>query len=132
MGQTPRSFNREFKEGIVKRMLGGESPSALSRELTIRRKLLYEWRDQYRRGGAALLRTPGRPPHGSVSYAGVTPVPPVPPAARQESKLAELERKVGRQQLVIDFLAGALRRVEGESAKTNSSGASGYIHTFAK
>jgi transposase len=130
MGQTPRVFSREFKGSIVQRMLAGESPSALSRELTIRRKLLYEWRDQYRRGGADLLRTPGRPAHGAVTGLSVraSSTQPLPP----ESKLAELERKVGRQQVVIDFLQGALRRVEGESAKTNWSGASGCIHTSAK
>jgi transposase-like protein len=130
MGQTPRVFSREFKGGVVQRILAGESPSALSRELAIRRKLLYEWRDQYRRGGADLLRTPGRPAHGAVTGSSVRAGRSQ--AAPQESKLAELERKVGRQQVVIDFLEGALRRVEGESVKTNSSGASGCIHTSAK
>ena len=132
MGQSPRSFSREFKEAAVKRMLAGESPSQLGRELTIRRKLLYEWRDRYRRGGSELLRGKGRPPWGSMSVRAATPRPAIPVAGAPENKLAELERKVGRQQLVIDFLQGALRRVEGESAKTNSSGASGCIRTSAK
>lgn len=66
MGQSPRSFSREFKEAAVKRMLAGESPSQLSRALTIRRKLLYQWRDRYRRGGSELLRGIGRPPRGSM------------------------------------------------------------------
>jgi len=67
MGQSPRSFSREFKEATVKRMLAGESPSRLSRELTIPRKLLYEWRDRYRQGEIELLRGTGRPPRSSCA-----------------------------------------------------------------
>jgi hypothetical protein len=55
------------------------------------------------------------------------------PACRQllfrSVHLAELERKVGRQQLVIDFLQGALGKAEGGRAQTNSSGETGSIPT---
>ena len=40
-----RRFSREFKLGAVGRMQAGESPSALARELGVRRKLLYELPD---------------------------------------------------------------------------------------
>ena len=39
---SPRVFSREFKLSVVDRMLSGGSPSVLARELSIRRKLLYE------------------------------------------------------------------------------------------
>ncbi len=45
----------------------------------------------------------------------------------RDEQVAELERKIGRQQLVIDFLQAALRRVEGESAPTSSVGVSECI-----
>ena len=50
-------------------------------------------------------------------------------ASRPESRVAELERTIGKQQLVIDFLQQALRRVEGGHAQTKSSGETGSIPT---
>ncbi len=107
-----RVFNREYKWKVVERMLAGESPAALSKELRVLRKLLYEWKDAYQSGGVAALRTPGRPRKGEVLGA-----PPKPRTERAEllqarQRIAELERKVGKQQLEIDFFAEALRRVD--------------------
>jgi transposase len=107
-----RVFSREYKLKVVERMLAGESPGALSKELRILRKLLYEWKDSYQSGGVAALRTPGRPRKGEV----LAP-PPRPRTERAEllqarQSIAELERKVGKQQLEIDFFAEALRRVD--------------------
>ena len=47
-----RRFSREFKLSALSRMEAEGNISALSRELDVRRKLLYEWRDAYRAGGA--------------------------------------------------------------------------------
>lgn len=55
-----RRFSREFKLSAIARMVAGENVSALSRELGIARKCLYQWRDRYRLGGAAALRSRGR------------------------------------------------------------------------
>ena len=49
-----RVFNREFKVGIVGRMLAGENVSALARELRFSRKDLYVWRDRFLSGGPRL------------------------------------------------------------------------------
>ena len=43
-------------------MAAGENVSALGRELGVRSKLLYQWRDTVQRGGAEALRGVGRPP----------------------------------------------------------------------
>jgi transposase len=51
-----RRFERAFKIAALERMAAGENVSALSRELGIRRKLLYQWRDTVRRGGIEALR----------------------------------------------------------------------------
>ena len=48
---TARVFTRAFKLSVLNRMAAGENVSALARELKLRRKLLYQWRDQLRRGG---------------------------------------------------------------------------------
>ena len=134
-----RVFSREFKLGAVSRMLGGENVSALARELTIRRKLLYEWRDAFRAGGAAALRGRGRPCKGtqvpgpgSGGSAAPSSAPPGPEAelALAGGRIAELERKIGQQALELDFFAQALRQVEtlrrpddrlGVTAPTSSS-----------
>ena len=129
MEKIPRTFSWEVKEGAVKRMLSGERPTALSRELGVARPKLYKWRDQYQRGGPGLWRrAEGRPEEGVSSNSSARPLEE---RTDQAAKLqrAELERKVGRQQLVIDFLQEALRRVEGGRGQTNSSGASGSIPT---
>src|ERR1017187_6946371 len=54
-----RVFSLKFKADAVQRMQAGESPSALSRTLKVRRKLLYEWRDRVLAGQP--LRSAGRP-----------------------------------------------------------------------
>jgi transposase len=56
-----RVFSREFKVGIVRRMLAGENVSALARELRFSRKDLYVWRDRLLAGGPEALRGRGRP-----------------------------------------------------------------------
>ena len=56
-----RRYGREFKLGAVARMQAGESPSALERELGVKRKLLYEWKKRVEQGGPENLRDRGRP-----------------------------------------------------------------------
>ena len=129
MEKIPRTFSWDVKERAVKRMLSGERPTALSRELGVARPKLYKWRDQYQRGGAGLWRRAvGRPEDGARSSSSARCVEE---RTDQAAKLqrAELERKVGRQQLVIDFLQEALRRVEGGHEQTTSSGVTGSIPT---
>jgi transposase len=115
---SSRVFSREFKIGIVCRMLAGEDVSALARELKMTRKDLYVWRDRFQTGGPDALRGRGRPPKAAA--AGLTAsgtsakAPGETPAAELEAarkRVAELERKVGQQQLDLDFFQRALRHV---------------------
>ena len=63
--QGMRTFSTEFKQAVVLRLEAGERIAAVSEELKIRRKLLYEWRAAYRKLGAAgLNRKRGRKPGG--------------------------------------------------------------------
>ncbi len=120
-----RRFGREFKLSVLSRMDAGENVSALSRELNVRRKLLYEWRDAFRAGGEEALRGPGRPPRGSPvlgarsgGSSGLAGSPGGPPGdppdalAATHRRIAELERKVGQQALEADFLGEALQLLE--------------------
>ena len=110
--KKPRVFSREYKLKPVERMLAGEGAGILARELKVRRKLLYHWKDAYIAGGPAALRKRGRPRQDMVPGS-----PPDPESARAEllqarQRIAELERKVGKQALELDFFAEALRRVD--------------------
>src|SRR5260370_31215119 len=62
MPKKARIFSRDFKVSVIRRMLAGENVSAIARELEVRRKDLYVWRDRFRAGGAEALRGRGRPP----------------------------------------------------------------------
>jgi transposase-like protein len=119
MSGKKRVFTREFKEGVVERILNGESVTAVHRQLHIKRSLLYRWRDAYRKDGAAGLERPvGRPP--GVSNPARPGTSPEEAAAR---RVAELERKVGQQALDLDFFRRAFKRVKESHRKNTAAGA---------
>jgi transposase len=112
--KSPRVFSREFKLEAVRRIVAGERIKTLSEELKVLRKDLYAWRDLFRAGGAEALRPIGRPRKSEAV------VPSVRARARDVAaadlggpeRIAELERKVGQQQIELDFFRQALRRVK--------------------
>ena len=129
-------FSRAYKLAALRRMLAGENVSALARELGIRRKYLYQWRERFRAGGPEALRTRGRPTKAEVlaiqAHAGrptpaaaVPLVDPAPPDALSQAqrRIAELERKVGRQQIELDFFQQALRQVKETRRPSGAPGA---------
>src|ERR1700686_2211428 len=59
-----RLFSTAFKEDVVRRLESGEALAAVSKELGIARKLLYEWRWAWRRHGAAGLNRRRGPKKG--------------------------------------------------------------------
>jgi transposase-like protein len=97
-----RVYSREFRMQIVQRILDGEKVPPLSRELGIHRKLLYEWLRQVKEGGESNLRERGRPRKSDLArVAHGSPRP-----------LAELERTLAHQQLVIQFYREIQQEVE--------------------
>ena len=119
-----RDFGREFKLKIVRRMLAGENVSALARELKVLRKDLYVWRKRFRSGGPEALRGRGRPPKAaSAIVARSTPVKPATsPVDATKKRIAELERKIGQQQVELDFFRQALRQVKGARRPSDGTG----------
>jgi transposase-like protein len=133
-----RRFSRDFKLAVLARMAAGENVSALAREFGIRRKCVYQWRERFRAGGAVALRGRGRPTKAevlamrsgeAVPAAGAVMPPPAPPdeLAEAQRRIAELERKIGQQQLELDFFQRALRHVE--EARRLSGGSGGTAST---
>jgi transposase len=120
-----RAFSREFKLEAVRRIEAGENVSALARELAVKRAILYRWRDAHRLGGPEALRLRGRPSKAEAPKLSAARL-----AAGRANDLAEarwqieqLRRKVGQQQLELDFFKRALRQIEASRRPSERSGA---------
>lgn len=120
-----RRHSREFKLAAVARMEAASDVAGLAAELGIDRGLLYKWSRAFRAGGSAALRRPGEHASasdfpagdegGSAALCGV-PVPFGPAGT------AELERKVARQALELDFFRAALQHFAGHCRRSGGSG----------
>jgi transposase len=128
--QAMRVFSTEFKEAVVLRLEAGERLAAVADELKIKRKLLYEWRAAYRAMGVVGLNRKRGPKKGSLAAFAVSDAAPATPAtlsdmAKAKARIAELERKIGKQQMDIDFFREALRLIDALEAKTNATSSTG-------
>ena len=99
----------------------------------MRPQLLYTWRDHYEQGGADALVPRGRPSKAVATARRRALLQEPSPQARRyrhagnearDSRLVELERKVGQQALEIDFFKEALRRVKEPPRPSGARGGS--------
>lgn len=126
MPKKARVFSREFKLMVVRRLLAGEQMSVIARDTQVLRKDLYIWRDRYRSGGAEALRGSGRPRKGEELTRPKTVLTgPVVEAGAAAQRIAELERKIGQQQVELDFFRQALRQVEEARRPSTGLGVTG-------
>jgi transposase len=111
-------YSPELKQAGVDRLLAGESATAIAKDLGIRRKLLYKWKDAGF-GTNGMRRQPAQ-------AATIDPTDPLQQQiARQQHKIAELERLTGQQAAELDFFAAALRAVKESRLKTDASSGGG-------
>jgi transposase-like protein len=134
MPKKARVFSREFKLMVVRRMEAGEPVRPLARELNVLCKDLYIWRDRYRSGGAEALRGCGRPrksastapvPGESTKAAEATTASRAAELEAARRRIAELERKIGQQQVDLDFFQRALRHVREARRLSTKPGVTG-------
>lgn len=104
---SQKKYSDEFRAEALKRLEQSSNVSALARELGIRRKWLYRWRDQAR------LRARGVASETTVEDRE---------KAKLERRIEELERLVGRQAAELDFFKGALRKVEARRRTRGGTG----------
>ena len=104
-------YGLEFKIQAIKRVAAGETVTRVARDVGITRGLLNRWRKQYPEFGASGRRPPDAPEEAIPTPAEI--------AAR---RIAELERKVGQQEVQIDFLKRAFERVKDLRRPKNGSG----------
>jgi len=119
-----RSFTEEFKLAAVSRMAAAPRIVELAEELGIQRKLLYMWQKAYDAGGSTALRRAGRPARGSalVTAAKVASGSAAEDTTQTQGQIAALERKIGQQQLDLDFFRAALRQVRERRHPSVGSG----------
>ena len=129
----PSRFSRDFKLEALRQMEAGENVSVLARELGVSRKSIYKWRDRYRLGGSDALRGRGRRTKAERSADEEALIPAKQPAkearrasleelARAQRRIAALERKIGQQQVEVDFFQQALRQVRGQRLRSGVPG----------
>ena len=91
--KSRRKFTKEFKQTAVRRLQSGQSIAEVARALEVNPSELHRWRRELEE-------------HGERAFSGVGK------KRGEESRVAELERKVGQQAMEIDFLRRALQNVE--------------------
>ena len=121
MSRPYRIYSREFKLSVVRRMEAGESLRGLMRTLKIAQTNLHLWRRQVRQGGAEALRDRGGRRAGEA-LAGGGAGGAEPSAAE---RIAGLERKIGQQELDLDFFRQALQQVGEARRRSGGPGATG-------
>jgi transposase len=121
VSKSKTRWTREFKLRAVSRLDETVSVAALAEELGVGQERLYEWRRKYRSGGAEALREMGRPLNSSRRFDEVSAAP-LSAATVSERRIAELERKIGQQQLDLDFFRAALRHVREQRLKKGEPG----------
>jgi len=115
-----RVFSREFKLSAVQRVIAGELIAELSRELGVPSGHLYQWYGHFLRGGVEALRPACRPRKipGAVELAPEAKAKRVQDVAAARNRITALERKIGQQQVELDFFQQALRQV-GEARQSS-------------
>jgi len=114
------AYSPEFKLAAVRRVLAGESVRAVAEEIGIRRKRLYVWKDRYAERGAAGLAQGrvGRPRKLAVAASEAEALAGRGELLAARRRIAELERKVGQQELELDFFGEALRRIKVDGKRS--------------
>jgi len=93
MGMSRRKFTKEFKEEAVRRLELGASLAEVARACEVNPNVLHRWKRELRDYGVKAFAGNGQ-------------------GRAEEQQVAQLERKVGRQALEIDFLRRCLQYVE--------------------
>ena len=102
-------YSMEFKRRAVARMRKCENVSELAVELEVDRALLYQWKQQLE----------GRP---AATRADLSETRSSAAEKKLEEENRRLKEALGQKALEVDFLAGALRRIEEQHQSSCDSG----------
>lgn len=93
MSQSRRKFTKEFKEAAVRRLELGASLAEVARACEVNANLLHRWKKELRELGTKAFSGNGQ-------------------SRAEENRVADLERKVGRQAMELDFLRRCWQHAE--------------------
>ena len=93
MGLSRRQFTKEFKLAAVRRLEQGVSIGEAARALEVNPNVLHRWKRELHERGVQAFTGNGK-------------------MRAEENRVAELERKVGRQAMENDFLRRCLQHAE--------------------
>ena len=113
MGLSRRKFTKEFKEAAVRRLELGMSVAEAARACEVNPTVLGRWRRERRDCGVQAFSGAGN-------------------SRAEQSRMAELERKVGRQAMEIDFLQRCLQHVEEQRKLQALAGRGSSTRTWKK
>jgi hypothetical protein len=112
-----RYFSEAEKRAAVKRIAAGEAASTVARDIGADRRRLYEWYHKHKEGGPEGLQRVGRPRKQEGQSARVRAWREASgESAALQRYIAELERKIGQQQVDLDFLSQSLAAYRGDTA----------------
>lgn len=97
-----RSFTKEFKLEVVQELSTGKPVGEVSREHDLKPTLVSRWRREHQQNAGLAFSGKGRP-------------------SREDTKVAQLERKIGQQAMEIDFVKkvnAGLQAMVDEQKKT--------------
>lgn len=106
MNLKRRQYTKEFKQQVLRELEAGLPLAQVAREHDLAPPLLQRWQQEYSEYGEESFNGNGR------SY-------------KDQARIAELERAVGRQTLEVLFLQRLRRRYEQTAPSNRSEGESG-------
>ncbi len=114
MSQGWRKYSPAFRARALELLQSCSNVSELARDLGIRRKWLYKWRNEER-------AKPARS-GGDAEFPAPAEAVREPEDGALRQRIADLEGLVGRQTAEIDFFRRALRRVEDRRQSRGETG----------
>ena len=99
-----RRYTKEFRRRAVERLQSCDNIVALSQELGVHRRLLYQWRDQ-----SEAFESEESPPGSSRE-------------STLRKEISQLQRVLAEKTLEVDFFKGALQKVEARRQQSGDSG----------
>ena len=106
-----KRYSRKFQRMAVERMKSCESVDELAKELGVTRRCLYKWRTKLE------AVEPGEEAARPSTHAS------------QRKEILQLKRLLAEKAMEVDFLKGALQKVEARRQRSSGSGGKASTNT---
>jgi transposase len=107
-----KRYSRKFQRMAVERMKACESVGELAKELGVTQRCLYKWRAKI-----------------EAVEAGEEASRPATHATAHRKEILQLKRLLAEKTMEVDFLKGALQKIEARRQRSTGSGKMGSTNT---